>query len=1241
MVTNHFKNILEGRKKENLATFLLVGFFALVLVFNNTKAAFNPQINYQGKLTNTSSVAVADGTYNMEFALYTGATGGTAIWSETCSSTDQIQVTNGLFSHLLGACGSFSDTSIFNQTLYLGVNIGGTSTPSWDGEMSPRRKIGTVPSAFEAGRLGGKLETQFATLAENENITGSWTASNTFAISSSTAGTVFSVIQNGAGYAALFTGGNVGIGTTSPATALHVNGTIRGDNGLNITSGTITFPAVSIATSSLASSQITVTAGTNLTGGGTTALGGSLTLNITSTPLFSTVTSQTSTIGNLVVTSTASFPNSSIATSSLASSQITVTAGTNLIGGGAVLLGGAVTLNVTTTPSFTTVSSTNVVATNGTTTNFNFSNATGSALVLSSYMQFSPAATPTPANGMMYYNTTQNKFRCYQNGGWTDCIGAGTGGTPAGSSGQIQFNDGGSFGATNTLSWNNTSGTLSIGTSTASTRLAIYSDVLATTSLMKLVATGDHADTESSSASIDFSSFEVSTGVSADHWRIGHSGGGIPTFAIMNLENGENYTNAIFNIYKGGSGYSLVGIGTTTPSAILTVQGTTTAGIFNVAKNDSTSAIYVMSTGNVGINTTTPATTLQIVGTTTARNIVPETTLTYNLGASTSRWNSIWAGVANLGTSTWSIGPTSTGRLGIFDGPNAGGNERLTVTTGGLVGIGTTTPAYTLDVNGSIRLIPGSAPIAAAGVAYYDSSATRFKFYDSGAWVSYATSVGAGVPGGSITQIQYNDGGGSFAGASGLAWTSSTLTFGITGTTTVTSIPGQSTKFSINPPAGQAGIINFWQANDPKYAITYNQDTTLTIKPTSTDGIAMNLIGDVGIGGAANTSYKLYVYGNIYATGNITAVGTISGSSGSFGELVVSGSSTFAGNVQMDMNLTVQGYVSSTSLYTGGTPHPAPDIAENFPTDQELEPGDVVALDSGSSEHILKTNSAYQNNAIGAITTNPNILMGQNIVGKGVALSGRIPTKVNLENGDIAIGDYLTASSEAGKAMKATKSGRVIGMATENFTQQDIVNGKDRIVVFVNPHWWQGGEMTAIENKQGQIVTTISKEDLKLKLSELGIDIGDDGTIQVSKLKSEKVITDSIEMKDRATGQTYCLWIDNGEINKSIGECSKNTVTIIENPSASQTEPVSNSEPNSSSSDSNNSSTSSSSSSSEPIVEQSSPNPAPEEPNISPEPAPVEEKSNLSSDPQPVPEPVLESTPEPVPESVPESAPAN
>ena len=65
-------------------------------------AAPNPQINYQGKLTDETGATVADGDYGMEFKLYTVPIGGTAIWTETSTST----VTNGLFSVMLGSSSS-------------------------------------------------------------------------------------------------------------------------------------------------------------------------------------------------------------------------------------------------------------------------------------------------------------------------------------------------------------------------------------------------------------------------------------------------------------------------------------------------------------------------------------------------------------------------------------------------------------------------------------------------------------------------------------------------------------------------------------------------------------------------------------------------------------------------------------------------------------------------------------------------------------------------------------------------------------------------------------------------------------------------------------------------------------------------------------------------------------------------------------------------------------------------------
>jgi hypothetical protein len=204
-----------------LVSVALVSFFVLA---TNTNAAPNYQMNYQGKLTNASNVAVADGTYNMRFWLLTTSSIATtsAVWTESLTGTNKVQVTNGLFSVMLGSTSPLTSVD-FNQTLYLGVEIGGTSTAAWDGEMSPRKVLGTVPSAFEADRLDGLTSTQFVR------------TDATSSISASTADTLLSITQNGVGdilnlfdgtdeVFSVLDGGNVGIGTTSPSRKFTVGG---------------------------------------------------------------------------------------------------------------------------------------------------------------------------------------------------------------------------------------------------------------------------------------------------------------------------------------------------------------------------------------------------------------------------------------------------------------------------------------------------------------------------------------------------------------------------------------------------------------------------------------------------------------------------------------------------------------------------------------------------------------------------------------------------------------------------------------------------------------------------------------------------------------------------------------------------------------------------------------------------------------------------------------------------------
>ncbi|MBI5620934.1 hypothetical protein HY949_04085 [Candidatus Gottesmanbacteria bacterium] len=97
---------------------------------------------------------------------------------------------------------------------------------------------------------------------------------------------------------------------------------------------------------------------------------------------------------------------------------------------------------------------------------------------------------------------------------------------------------------------------------------------------------------------------------------------------------------------------------------------------------------------------------------------------------------------------------------------------------------------------------------------------------------------------------------------------------------------------------------------------------------------------------------------------------------------------------------------------------------------------------------LRKADRAYDGKLIGIISTNPGVLMGS-IDGEGkedkrmLALSGRVPVKIDPDSPPIAVGDFLTSSSRPGLAAKATRPGYVVGRALEAWTpKSEIRNPK-------------------------------------------------------------------------------------------------------------------------------------------------------------------------------------------------------
>jgi len=212
----------------------------ILLIFpTHTLAAtgINKQINFQGKVVNSNGTNVANGNYDFVFSIYTVASGGTAIWTESHTGGNQVTVTDGIFRVSLGSITALPGSIDFNtDNIYLGINFNN------DGEMTPRIQFTAVPYAFNALKVAGLTVTDTTgtftlaagkTFTVNNTLTFSGTDSTSFTFPSTTGGTV---ITSNATNQSITTGLTISGATTS------INASSNFDTNINTgtSTGTIT-----------------------------------------------------------------------------------------------------------------------------------------------------------------------------------------------------------------------------------------------------------------------------------------------------------------------------------------------------------------------------------------------------------------------------------------------------------------------------------------------------------------------------------------------------------------------------------------------------------------------------------------------------------------------------------------------------------------------------------------------------------------------------------------------------------------------------------------------------------------------------------------------------------------------------------------------------------------------------------------------------------------------------------------
>lgn len=166
------------RRLYGVISSVLLAVMTLVFFVAPHAQAVNPPtlMNFQGRLTNTAGNIVADGSYNMIFSIYSAASGGTQLWTETRDTTNRVAVTSGLFSVKLGEVNPLS-ANIFesNSALYFDIQLANPATATcstagcatYEAPMTPRSQLATSAYAFSATSAESAVTATSATNATN------------------------------------------------------------------------------------------------------------------------------------------------------------------------------------------------------------------------------------------------------------------------------------------------------------------------------------------------------------------------------------------------------------------------------------------------------------------------------------------------------------------------------------------------------------------------------------------------------------------------------------------------------------------------------------------------------------------------------------------------------------------------------------------------------------------------------------------------------------------------------------------------------------------------------------------------------------------------------------------------------------------------------------------------------------------------------------------------------------------
>ena len=378
--------------------------------------------------------------------------------------------------------------------------------------------------------------------------------------------------------------------------------------------------------------------------------------------------------------------------------------------------------------------------------------------------------------------------------------------------------------------------------------------------------------------------------------------------------------------------------------------------------------------GNVGIGTNTPAAKLQVIG---------------NVSA---------IGQAYIGENTNGTAVIDAYNGDAFFGDNGAANG-IAVNPSGNVGIGTSTPAYKLDVEGGSINSSGGYCIGGSCITSWPTSSAN-------TWSGTQTFSGnLSLPGSGVWTTNGNVG----IGTTSPVW-KLTVGSGLSSSVDNTITEEVLNTLGVSNPDSTSLFINSTETplsgteiGSYKYSSSAWQPLTLSASKIIL-GSPSRESGNVGIGTAA-PSAKLEVNGSVTLTAGSGASITYS-----------------------------DGTTQSTAwngVLSGGDYAESVNVSGNR---EEYEPGDVLVIDPTSEGNFLRSSTPYSTAVTGIYSTKPGVVGRRQLSARAhmteevpMAMTGIVPTRVTTENGPIKPGDLLVTSSRSGYAMKGTDRSQMLG----------------------------------------------------------------------------------------------------------------------------------------------------------------------------------------------------------------------